>query len=124
MEAIASLAGASKNAPVILVGHSSAGFLMQAAAPKVSGNIARLIFHNAFILPNGKSQFDLVPPEVAEGMTMAAKACPDNCVPVDEGFVRNMLMGRDPVDKQDALINRLVPQPIAIFTHTREHRRS
>ena len=102
--------------PVVLVGHSSAGFLMQSAAPKASGNIARLIFHNAFILPDGKSQFDLVPPEVAQGMTMAAKASPDNCVPVDEGFVRNMLMGQEPVEKQDALISRLVPQPISIFT--------
>ncbi len=102
--------------PVVLVGHSSAGFLMQAAAPKASGNIAQLIFHNAFVLPDGKSQFDLVPPEVAEGMAMAAKASPDNCVPVDEGFVRNMLMGQDPVEKQDALISRLVPQPISIFT--------
>ena len=95
---------------------------MQAAAPKVPGNIAQLIFHNAFILPDGKSQFDLVPPEVAEGMTMAAKASPDNCVPVDEGFVRNMLMGQDPVEKQDALISRLVPQPILDFYDTREHR--
>ena len=102
--------------PVVLVGHSSAGFLMQAAASKVSGKIARLIFHNAFILPDGKSQFDVVPPEVAEGMTMAAKASPDNCVPVDEGFVRNMLMGKDPVERQDALISRLVPQPISLFT--------
>jgi len=102
--------------PVVLVGHSSAGFLMQVAASKASGNIAQLIFHNAFILPDGKSQFDLVPPEVAEGMTMAAKASADNCVPVDEGFVRNMLMGEEPVEKQDALISRLVPQPIAIFT--------
>ena len=106
----------SQKKPVVLVGHSSAGFLMQAAAPKASGNIAQLIFHNAFILPDGKSQFDLVPPEVAEGMTMAAKASPDNCVPVDEGFVRNMLMGRDPVEKQDVLISRLVPQPIGLFT--------
>ncbi len=102
--------------PVVLVGHSSAGFLLQVAAPKVPDKITQLIFLNAFILPNGKSQFDLVPPEAAEGMTAAANASPDNSVPVIEDFVRNMLMATEPIELQDALINRLVPQPIDLFT--------
>jgi pimeloyl-ACP methyl ester carboxylesterase len=102
--------------PVVLVGHSSAGFLVQSAAPKAPDKIAQLIFLNAFILPNGKCQFDLVPPEASEGMTAAAKASPDNSVPVIEDFVRNQLMGGEAVAMQDALINRLVPQPIALFT--------
>ena len=101
---------------VVLVGHSSAGFLLQEAAQKAPDKISHLIFLNAFILPNGKSQFDLVPPEVSEGMIAAAKASPDNCVPVDEDFVRNMLMAGEPTERQDALISRLVPQPLAIFT--------
>ena len=105
-----------QTAPVVLVGHSSAGFLMQAAGPKAAEKISQMIFHNAFILPDGKCQFDLVPPEVAEGMTAAANASPDNCVPVDEEFVRNALMAGAPKETQDALIGRLVPQPIAIFT--------
>ena len=102
--------------PVVLVGHSSAGFMMQAAAPGASEKISQLVFHNAFILPDGKCQFDLVPPEVSEGMTAAAKASPDNCVPIDEGFVRGALMADASKETQDALISRLVPQPIALFT--------
>lgn len=102
--------------PVVLVGHSSGGYMLQAAAPKAPGKIARLIFLNAFILPQGKSQFDLVPPEASEAMTAAAQASPDNCVPVVEDFVRNMLMAGEPVEKQEALIKRLVPQPLALFT--------
>ena len=102
--------------PTVLVGHSSAGFLIQSAAPKVPNKISQLIFLNAFILPNGKCQFDLVPPEASEGMTAAAKASPDNSVPVIEDFVRNQLMGGESVEMQDALISHLLPQPIAIFT--------
>jgi pimeloyl-ACP methyl ester carboxylesterase len=102
--------------PCVLVGHSSAGFLMQAAAPRVTKKIERLIFLNAFILPDGKCQFELVPPEASEGMTAAANVSPDNCVPIIEDFVRNQLMGGESAEMQDALINRLVPQPIAIFT--------
>lgn len=103
-------------APVILVGHSSAGFILQAATPQAADNVARLIFVNAFILPHGQSQFDLVPPEAAEGLTAAAQASPDNCVPVLEDFVRNVLMAGDPVEQQDALISRLAPQPLTLFT--------
>ena len=102
--------------PVVLVGHSSGGYLLQAAAPRVADKIARLVFLNAFILPEGKSQFDLVPPEASEAMTAAAQASPDNCVPVIEDFVRNMLMAGEPAEKQDALIKRLVPQPFTLFT--------
>ena len=101
---------------VVLVGHSSAGFMLQAAAPKAADKIEQLIFLNAFILPNGKSQFDLVPPDAAEGMTAAASASADNCVPVIEDFVRNMLMATEPAEQQDALLQRLTPQPLALFT--------
>ena len=102
--------------PVVLVGHSSAGFLLQSAAPQAPEKIERLIFLNAFILPEGKAQFDLVPPEAAQGMTAAAGASPDHCVPVIEDFVRNRLMAGEPVEQQNALLSRLTPQPLALFT--------
>ena len=102
--------------PAVLVGHSSAGFLLQSAAPKVADRIAQLVFLNAFVLPNDTCQFDLVPPEASEGMTAAAKASPDNSVPVVEDFVRGALMATEPVEQQNALLERLVPQPLALFT--------
>ncbi len=101
---------------VILVGHSSAGFMLQAAAPKCADKLAGLVFHNAFILPDGKSQFDLVPPEVAQGMAAAAGESPDNCVPVMKDFIRGSLMAGEPQEVQDALISKLNPQPLALFT--------
>jgi pimeloyl-ACP methyl ester carboxylesterase len=101
---------------VVLVGHSSAGHLMQSAAPLVADKIKQLIFINSFILGHGQSQFDLVPPEVAEGMTTAAQSSGDMSVPIDEGFVRNMLMQDASPAQQDELIAHLVPQPLALFT--------
>jgi pimeloyl-ACP methyl ester carboxylesterase len=103
-------------APVVLVGHSSAGFLLQAAAPKAADKIKRLVFLNAFVLPDGACQFDLVPPDAAAGLTGAAGASPDNSVPVIEDMVRGMLMGGDTKEDQDAVLGRLAPQPLAIFT--------
>lgn len=102
--------------PVILAGHSSAGFIVQSVAARLPDKIEHLVFNNAFILPDGKSQFDLVPPEVAEGMNQAAAASPDNCVPVMADFIRGTLMSNDPEAVQDKLIEKLVPQPISLFT--------
>ena len=104
------------DAPVVLVGHSSAGFLVQSVAAKIPEKIDHLIFINAFLLQDGKCQFDMVPPILAQGMTKAANESQDNCVPVMEDFVRNTLMADAPVEKQDELISRLVPQPLALFT--------
>lgn len=102
--------------PVVLVGHSSAGFLLQAAAPHAADKIKRLVFLNAFVLPDGACQFDLVPPEAAEGLTAAAGASPDNSVPVIEDMVRGMLMGGDTAEAQDSVLQRLSPQPLVLFT--------
>jgi pimeloyl-ACP methyl ester carboxylesterase len=102
--------------PVVLAGHSSAGFIVQSVAARKPERIEQLIFNNAFILPHGKSQFDMVPPEIAQGMTQAAAASPDNCVPVMGDFVRETLMAGEDGTLVDELIERLVPQPIALFT--------
>ena len=100
---------------VIVVGHSSAGFVLQAAIPPAADKVERVVFYNAFLLADGKSQFDLVPPEAAEGLTAAAQASPDNSVPVIPDFVRGTLMASDTVEHQDAVISRCVSQPLAIF---------
>ena len=102
--------------PVVLVGHSSAGFLLQSAAPRLADKLERLVFLNAFILPDGMAQFDLVPPDAAQGMIAAAAASPDNCVPVIEPFVREALMAGESEEATVALLARLTPQPLALFT--------
>lgn len=102
--------------PVILVGHSSAGFLLQSAAPMVRSKIERLIFLNAWILPSNTAQFDLVPPTSARELTATAEASPDKSVPVIDEFVRGILMAGEDKDAQDKVISRLTPQPLALFT--------
>jgi pimeloyl-ACP methyl ester carboxylesterase len=102
--------------PVVLVGHSSAGFLLQAAAPKAPDNIERLVFNDACILADGLAQFDIVPPDQARAMITAAQNSPDNSVPVLEDLVRGALLAGEPTEIQDALIKRLTPQPLCLFT--------
>jgi pimeloyl-ACP methyl ester carboxylesterase len=103
-------------APAILVGHSSAGFLLQSAAPLVPRKIERLVFLNAFILPHETAQFDVVPPASAQALTATANASSDGSVPVIEDFVRGVLMAGEPIEAQDALLRKLTPQPLTLFT--------
>lgn len=100
---------------VVLVGHSSGGFMIQVAAPLVADKIERLIFLNAFILPDGFAQLDLVPPEIARQLRAEAEASPDQSLAPNPDFVRHVLIAGDPASDQDRLLTRLVPQPISLM---------
>ncbi|MEW6266660.1 MAG: alpha/beta fold hydrolase [Thermodesulfobacteriota bacterium] len=100
---------------VVLVGHSSGGIMLQAATPLAAEKIERLIFLNAFIMPDGTAQLDLVPPDVARMMRQVAAADPEHCIPPDENFVRHVLVAGDPKSDQDRLLTCLVPQPVALL---------
>jgi pimeloyl-ACP methyl ester carboxylesterase len=105
---------------VILVGHSSAGQLLQAAAPRAADAIKLLVFNNAFIVADGQSQLDNIPADAAAGLTALSQTTPDHTVPVEpiDGFIRGALMEGDPVATQDALIARLLPQPFSLLSGT------
>ena len=103
--------------PVVLVGHSAAGVVMQAAAPKVPDKVAALVIHNAFLLGDGQSMIETVPPKIAEAFRAAAAASPDNSLPVNEGFIRNVLMAGESKAMADFVLARLVPQPFGYYTH-------
>lgn len=102
--------------PVVLVGHSSAGYILQAVAPLRASRIERLVFHNAWVLPDDTCQLDLMPPSVAAGFRVTAWETADASIPVLDNFVRDTLMATDPREKQDELLARLGPQPLALVT--------
>ena len=103
--------------PVILVGHSAAGVVMQSAAPKAADKVAALVVHNAFLLADGKSMIEAVPPKIAKAFRAAAAASPDNSLPVNEGFIRNVLMAGESRKITDFVLSQLVPQPFGYYTH-------
>lgn len=102
-----------ENKNIILIGHSSAGLLMQEVANHP--NIEKLVFINTFILPVGLCQFDVVPKGIANEMLFAASQF-NSCVPVNEEFVRSMLMNNEKEDDIQKLLKMLIPQHISLFT--------
>lgn len=101
--------------PVIVVGHSSAGHILQMAVPKAKEKVKKIIFNNAWLLPHGKSQFDFVPDEIKEGMRMMAKESGDGAIPIDITFVRGMLATEASEECIQALMSKLVTQPLVIM---------
>jgi alpha-beta hydrolase superfamily lysophospholipase len=101
---------------VIVVAHSSAGMLLQAAAPQVRGAISMIVFCNAFIVGNGQSQFDNLPPDATAGLRALATQN-NGIVPFAplEGFIRGALMEGDSPARQDALLQVLVNHPVSLF---------
>jgi pimeloyl-ACP methyl ester carboxylesterase len=101
---------------VIVVAHSSAGMLLQAAAPRAKNAIEQIVFCNAFIVANGQTQLDNLPVDAAAGLTALAQQNA-GVVPIAplEGFVRGALMEGVPVARQDALLQLLVDQPFSLL---------
>ncbi len=100
---------------IIVVGHSSAGHVIQMAVPKVKDKVKKIIFNDAWILPDGQCQFDLVPEEIKDGMIEAAKASADNAIPVDPGFLRGMLATEADDETFERLMSILVSQPLTMM---------
>src|SRR5262245_31930133 len=86
-----------QNKPVILVGHSSAGMLLQAAAPKVPDAVDMVVFSNAFVVANGQSQLHNIPADAAAALTALSQTTNDGSIPVEplDGFFRAALMEGD-----------------------------
>ncbi|SCZ05988.1 alpha/beta fold hydrolase [Alkaliphilus peptidifermentans] len=100
---------------VIVVGHSSAGHIMQMAIPKAKDKVEKIIFNNAWILPHGKSQFDFVPDEIKNAMRLEADKSGTGAIPIDPGFVRGMLATEASEERYNALMDILVTQPLIIM---------
>ncbi|SET33861.1 Pimeloyl-ACP methyl ester carboxylesterase [Natronincola peptidivorans] len=100
---------------VIVVAHSSAGHVMQMAIPKAKDKVEKVIFNNAWILPDGKAQFDFVPEEIKAVMREEAKKSGTGAIPIDPNFVRGMLATEASEESFKALMAMLVTQPLVIM---------
>lgn len=103
---------------VTLVGHSSAGMLLQAAAPQVVSRLRQVVFSNAFVVADGQSQLDNIPAEAATNLSALARTTSNNTLPVAAiaDFVRGALMEGESVEQQDALLRQLIAQPFELLS--------
>lgn len=60
-------------ADLVLVGHSYAGMVITAAADRLGEGIGHLVYLDAVVPEDGKSVFDLIPPEMAASVRATAE---------------------------------------------------
>lgn len=65
---------------IVLVGHSFGGTVVQKTAELVPERIKRLVFWNAFVLNNGESANDELPPAAQQAFDQVRKASGNNTI--------------------------------------------
>lgn len=99
----------------VLLGHSSAGVLLQSIAPALPSHVVKLVFLNAFILNDSISLIEAVPPDLAAQFRASAELSKDNSLPVNEDFFRHVILSGVTETVQDRIISQLVPQPFSYY---------
>lgn len=103
--------------PTVLVGHSSAGVLLQSIASRLPVHVLKLVFLNAFIINNSMPLIDAVPLDTAGRFRACAALSEDNSLPVDEDFFRHVILSGESEEVQQQVISQLVPQPFSYYLH-------
>ncbi len=100
----------------VLVGHSSAGILLQTDAPSVAYRLLRIVFLAGIMVVDGKTLNEMLPPDAAAANVERARASGVNALPVDATFVRAALFADESDAERTAVIGRLTPQPFVLYT--------
>jgi pimeloyl-ACP methyl ester carboxylesterase len=98
----------------VLVGHSFGGAVIQAAAVAVPQRLAHLVFHNAYVLSDGDSVFQHVPPSAAGAFQSLATAEGTVMLPY-EAFRASFIQDADEATARAAYA-RLTPEPLSRST--------
>jgi pimeloyl-ACP methyl ester carboxylesterase len=95
----------------ILVGHSYGGTIISKVAEAIPERIRRLIFVTAFVLRDGKSLIDELPPETAAIFSQMAQASPDNTVTLPFPVFREQFINDASLEIAQKVYADLSPQP-------------
>jgi pimeloyl-ACP methyl ester carboxylesterase len=95
----------------VLCGHSYGGCVITGVADRVPERLRALVYLDAFILENGQSLYDVLPPEVVEGQERGARETGDGwrAPPITAEFFQVNIDDRAWVDRQ------CTPQPLGTF---------
>ncbi|MFQ5695486.1 MAG: alpha/beta fold hydrolase [Terriglobia bacterium] len=100
---------------IVLLGHSFGGTIIAKVAEAVPERIRRLIFWNAFVLQDGHSIMEEVPPSYRELFDGLARASEDNTVMVPFRIWRESFINDADLELAKATYEQLSPEPYQPF---------
>jgi pimeloyl-ACP methyl ester carboxylesterase len=95
----------------VLVGHSFGGSIISKVAEAIPGRIKRLVFLNGFVLRDGMSLRDEIPPQQAELMEELSKESSDGAVTLPFPLWREAFMNDADLDLAKSTYAQLSPEP-------------
>ena len=96
---------------IVLVGHSFGGTVISKVAEAIPERIRRLVFQNGFVLQDGHSLIDEVPPTTAAFFTQMAKESPDNTCMLPFPIWRENFINDGDLEQAKRSYAHLSPQP-------------
>lgn len=99
----------------VLVGHSFGGTVIAKVAETMPERIRRLVFWNAFVLPDGRSLSDETPPHYRETFARLAVASGDDTIMLPFNIWRENFINDGDDDMARTAYDRLSPEPARMF---------
>ena len=95
----------------VLVGHSFGGTIIAKVAEAIPERIRRLVFFVAFVLGDGKSLLDEIPPEHAAMFSEMARTSSDNSLMLPFPIFRERFINDASLEVAEKIYSELSPQP-------------
>jgi len=96
---------------IVLVGHSYGGSIISKVVEQIPERIRRLVFWNAFVLRDGESMNDNVPPHYRNMFDQMAAASPDKTVMMPFPIWREAFINDGDLELARATYGQLSPEP-------------
>ncbi|MGO4110376.1 alpha/beta fold hydrolase [Paenibacillus sp. YAF4_2] len=96
---------------IILVGHSFGGTVVQKTAEQVPDRIKRLVFWDAFVLNNGESLADELPPQTRQGFEQLRASSKDDTIMLPFPLFRDLFVNTAPLEVAKQMYAVITPEP-------------
>ncbi|WP_028551959.1 alpha/beta fold hydrolase [Paenibacillus sp. UNC451MF] len=95
----------------VLVGHSFGGTVIQKVAEQVADRIKRLVFWDAFVLRDGESVADELPPQTREGFEQLRAGSKDDTIMLPFPLFRDLFVNTANLEEARRMYEGVTPEP-------------
>ncbi|WP_391115854.1 alpha/beta fold hydrolase [Psychrobacillus sp. L3] len=95
----------------VLVGHSFGGTVIQKVAEQVSDRIKRLVFWDAFVLKDGESLADELPPQTRQGFEQLRASSRDDTIKLPFPLFRDLFVNTATLEEAEQMYADVIPEP-------------
>lgn len=96
---------------IILVGHSFGGTVIQKVAEQVPDRIKRLVFWDAFVLKDGESLADELPPQTRQGFEQLRAGSKDNTIMLPFPLFRDLFVNTATLEEAKLMYADVISEP-------------